>query len=64
MNNSSVKSIKNTVYVFLFIIGSTQAHAQNKLQESAINYQMLVPIGCVIGFAFFMFHAFMKHKDN
>lgn len=64
MNNSNFKNYKIKFYSFSLIIAGHQLQAQNEFATSAINLQMLIPVGCVIGFAFFMFHAFLKQKDN
>lgn len=61
LNNESIKIILN---MLLLIIVGHQLQAQNEYATSEINLHKVVPVSCVVGFAFFMFHAFLKQKDN
>jgi hypothetical protein len=66
MNHLKIKDNKHVGYVLLLIVINLKAAAHNSLTDfqTSINYNWAIPIGFIIGFAFFMLHAFLKQKDH
>lgn len=66
MNHLKINNNKHVIYILLLTGISLQGFGQNNPTGfyNSINYNWAVPIAFIIGFAFFMLHAFMKQKDN
>lgn len=65
---TSISNIKNKGILFLVmsLILSATGFSQNKIVVlvSAVNFNFVLPIACVLGLGVFLFTAYIKQKNH